>query len=216
MPNQFVLMISIVDEDKGSDVMKIAHEMGVSGGTVMKAEGSVQGKILNMLGFTSNRKEMCLNLIKTEKEDLFYKKVNDRLHIDKAHHGVVFSLPVEAAVGLRNHDTLYLDENRERSGKMDAIFTIVDSGLAEDVIAEAKLVGAKGGTVIHARGSGIENQEKLFNFVIEPEKEIIFILSEKDQSARISKHLNETFKFEEEGKGILFVIDVKKAIGTRG
>ena len=215
MPNEFVLVVSIVDEDKGSNVMQIAHEMGVSGGTVVKAEGSVQGKILNMLGFTSNRKEMCLNLIKSEKEDTFIKTVNDRLAIDKAHHGIVFSLPVEAAMGLRNHDTVYLKEKRERSGKMDAIFTIVDNGLAEDVIAEAKTVGAKGGTVIHARGSGIEDKETLFNFVIEPEKEIIFILSEKDQSAAIAEHLNTTFKLEEEGKGILFVIDVKKAIGTR-
>lgn len=215
MPNQFVLVVSIVDEDKGSRVMETAQKMEISGGTVMKAEGSVQGKILNMLGFTSNRKELCLNLIKSEKEPEFIDRINQELAVEKAHHGIVFSLPVEAAMGLRNHDTVYLKEKRERSGKMDAIFTIVDNGLAEDVIAEAKSVGAKGGTVMHARGSGIENNETLFNFVIEPEKEVILILSEKDQSAVIANHLNCTFKLEEEGKGILFVIDVKSAIGTR-
>ncbi|MDE8087930.1 hypothetical protein PT077_08980, partial [Erysipelothrix rhusiopathiae] len=36
----------------------------------------------------------------------------------------------------------------------DAIFIIVDDGLAQDVMHVAKNHGATGGTIIHARGSG--------------------------------------------------------------
>lgn len=210
--SEFKLVCSIVEEDKGSEVLHIAKEIGISGGTVIKGKGSVQSKFLNFLGLSDSRKEICLNILKSEKEDSFYKQLKNKLKIDQEHHGLVFSIAIEAVLGLRNHKEIKLKESRDKVG-VDAIFTIVETGQADDVIDCAKEAGATGGTVMHARGSGVHKNEKLFNIEIEPEKEVVFILSSKDKTQEISNHLNKKFDFENPGHGILFVIDVSKSMG---
>lgn len=44
----------------------------------------------------------------------------------------------------------------------------------------AASAGARGGTIINARGSGIHETNRLFSMQIEPEKEMVVILSEND------------------------------------
>lgn len=210
--NEFVLICTIVQEEYGSKVLKIGRNNNFSGGTVTKGKGSIQSKFLNLLGLSDARKEICLHVLKKHKEEKFYQILNDELQFDKPHHGLVFSLPVVSVIGLRNHQSLLLNERKDKMG-VDSIFIIVDKGKSEDVIASAKKAGATGGTVMNARGSGVHKTEKLFNFEIEPEKEVIFILSNKKETNTIVNALNNDFDLEHPGNGILFVLDVSKSMG---
>ncbi len=209
--SDYVLVCTIVNEDLGSEVLHIAHEMDISGGTVLKAKGSVQSALLNLLGLDDDRKEICLNLIQEEKESSFLEHVEAKLKLSKAHHGLAFSLPVYAAIGLRKHKPFV--KKREEDGQMDAIFSIVDRGIGDDVIKKAKEAGASGATIMHARGSGIHLKEKIFNFDIEPEKDVVLILSPSDESPEIIETLKTSFSFDKPGHGILFVLDAKTVIG---
>ena len=58
----------------------------------------------------------------------------------------------------------------------EAIFCIVNSGYSELVMDVAKKFGAKGGTVINARGTANKDAETFFGISIQPEKEIVMIL----------------------------------------
>lgn len=207
----YVLVCTIVNEDLGSEVLNIAHQMNISGGTIMKAKGSVQSSLLNLLGLDNDNKEVCLNLIQEEKEQAFLLEVENQLKLSKAHHGLAFSLPVYAAIGLRKHKPFI--KKREGDGKMDAIFSIVDRGIGDDVIHEAKKAGASGATIMHARGSGIHLKEKIFNFDIEPEKDVVLILSPSNESPQILQQLKDKFSFDQPGHGILFVLDAKTVVG---
>ena len=60
--------------------------------------------------------------------------------------------------------------------KHEAIFCIVNSGYSEAVMDAAKRLGAKGGTVINARGTASKEAEKFFGISVQPEKEIVMIL----------------------------------------
>lgn len=93
------------------------------------------------------------------------------------------------------------------------ITTIVDKGKAEDVIDAATKAGSKGGTIINARGSGIHETSKVFSMEIEPEKEIVIILSEADKTEAIVSSIKNELKIEEPGNGIIFVQDVNKTYG---
>ncbi|CAM3561071.1 P-II family nitrogen regulator [Erysipelothrix urinaevulpis] len=210
--HQFILVCSIVEEDYGSSVLKVARETGISGGTIIKGKGSVRSSFLNFLGLSDSRKEICLNILREDKEETFYSQLNNKLKINQENHGLVFSVPIEAVYGLRSHKEITINKGRDIMG-FDAIFTITDMGQAEDVIASAKEAGASGGTVMHARGSGIQKNETLFNIEIEPEKDVVFILSSKDKTEAITEKLNQDFEFENPGHGILFVLDVSKTMG---
>lgn len=65
----------------------------------------------------------------------------------------------------------------DKSG-YSVIYTVVNSGFADDVVVAAREAGAKGGTIVHARGTGDIESAKFFGIHIEPEKEIVIILTE--------------------------------------
>lgn len=94
-----------------------------------------------------------------------------------------------------------------------AIFTIVDRGKADQVMDTAKSAGARGGTIFNGRGSGIHEQQTLFSFPIDPEKEIIMIIAANKDVEQIVNKIHEDMKIDEPGKGIMFVLDVNKAYG---
>ncbi len=94
-----------------------------------------------------------------------------------------------------------------------AITVIVDKGNAENVIDAAVRAGSTGGTIMNARGSGIHETSKVFSMDIEPEKEIVLILSEKESTEAIVSSIRKELKLDEPGNGILYIQDVRKAYG---
>ena len=57
----------------------------------------------------------------------------------------------------------------------ELVLVIVNNGFSELVMEVARDCGAKGGTIINARGTAREEAEKLYNITISPEKEIVMI-----------------------------------------
>lgn len=104
---------------------------------------------------------------------------------------------------------------KEGDGKImyQNIMAVVDKGKAEDVIESAQKAGSKGGTILNARGSGVHETSKLFSMDIEPEKEIVMILSDENYTEAIVTKIREDLKIDEPGNGIIFVQDVNQTYG---
>jgi len=96
---------------------------------------------------------------------------------------------------------------------LELIVTIVNKGYSEDVVDATKRAGATGGTVLHGRGTGIHETAKLFGIPIEPEKEIVLTLIDKNKTQAVLEAINETIKLYKPGTGIAFVLEVEKALG---
>jgi nitrogen regulatory protein PII len=111
------------------------------------------------------------------------------------------------------------DINKEKRGAektmYNAIYVVVDKGKAESVIDAAKEAGARGGTIINARGSGIHETSKLFSMDIEPEKEIVLILADDQITSPITSSVREKLQIDQPGNGIIFVQSVNKTYGLR-
>ena len=93
------------------------------------------------------------------------------------------------------------------------IMAIVNRGMAEEVIEAAEAAGSKGGTIMNARGAGVRETKKVFNIEIEPEKEMVMILSKKDITEKIVSSIREKLEIDKPGNGIIFVQDVNKTYG---
>lgn len=94
-------------------------------------------------------------------------------------------------------------ENRE------LVIAIVNSGFADEVMVAAHEAGATGGTVIKGHGTG---SKKFMGMTIEPEKEIILILTEKDKTVKLMDTIYEKAG-ENDGKAIAFALPVERAVG---
>lgn len=97
--------------------------------------------------------------------------------------------------------------------KFELVFCIVNSGFADTVMSAARAQGARGGTVINARGTAKEETEKLFNINIHPEKEIVLILVSVDIKDKILHAVYRECGLATEGQGIAFTVPVDDVVG---
>ena len=95
----------------------------------------------------------------------------------------------------------------------EAIFCIVNSGYSELVMDAAKKLGARGGTVINARGTASKDAEKFFNITIEPEKEIVMILVPSAIKDDVLHALYQEAGLDTPGQGIAFALPVDSVVG---
>ena len=77
----------------------------------------------------------------------------------------------------------------------------------------AKEVGARGGTVIHARGTANKEAEQFFHITIQPDKEIVMILVPADIKDKVLHALYQHAGLKTEGQGIAFSLPVDDVVG---
>ncbi|MFH5834697.1 P-II family nitrogen regulator [Proteiniclasticum sp. C24MP] len=204
------VFIYIVNHNDGSRVMKQAKKHGVRGTTAFLGHGTIESALLDFLGLNDVRKELILMVTDEVTGQHAMKGISKDLRLDKPGKGIAFSLNVTRFLGSRGYSR---EENRGEKEMYEAIFVIVDKGKGEFVIDAAKKAGSKGATLINARGSGIHETSTLFAMEIEPEKEIILILSESSGTEKIIEAVSTECEIEKPGNGILFTCDVKRTLG---
>ena len=98
----------------------------------------------------------------------------------------------------------------------EVIFCIVNAGFADAVMDAAKEYGARGGTVIHARGTANSEVEKRFEIAVQPEKEMVMILVPSKIKDDILHALYRAVGLKTPGQGIAFSMPVDAVVGIMG
>lgn len=70
------------------------------------------------------------------------------------------------------------------------ILAICNSGNADEIMVTAKQAGARGGTIIHARGSAQKDAEHFLGITIQPEKDIIMIIVDDNTKTPIMQAIS--------------------------
>jgi nitrogen regulatory protein PII len=94
-----------------------------------------------------------------------------------------------------------------------SIFAIVNNGFSEEAMQAARACGARGGTILHARGTMSKESEKTFNITIQPDKEMVMILAKTEMVDGILKGLYTAIGTSTKAQGIVFAIPVDESIG---
>ncbi len=93
------------------------------------------------------------------------------------------------------------------------IMAIVNQGFSEEVMAAAKKAGATGGTVFQSRRVGSEYTIQFWGITIQPEREVVLILSSKENKLEIMKNIGKSCGMQSEAHGIVFSVPVDSMIG---
>jgi nitrogen regulatory protein PII len=94
------------------------------------------------------------------------------------------------------------------------IVTIVKKGWGDKVVKASRKAGARGGTIIFGRGTGVHENKSLLGMLIEPEKEIVLTLSEHSNADAIIDSINSNVGLNKPGCGLGFVVPLEKVFGT--
>lgn len=93
------------------------------------------------------------------------------------------------------------------------IVVIVERGKADKIVEKAKVAGATGASIFYGRGTGDTEVKKFLNVHIESSKEMILILSSKDEYKKIMDAIVEAGNLKKPGTGIIFSVPVTDLIG---
>lgn len=203
------LLFVIVNRDKADAILRKAQECGVAGGTVFLGEGTVQSKLLEALALTEVHKEIVMISAPSGVSGKLHDMLNNEFKLSKRNKGIAFSIPFQQW-------QLGTEQEQDSSSKLSpshyCIMTIVDKGRSKACIKAARAAGARGGTIIHGRGAGIPT-EFYFPLVIEPQKDIVLVVSPKDKVSAIRERIFTDLELGKPGNGIIFTLPVTQATG---
>lgn len=213
---EFELIVAVVNYGMAGKIIREAKEHGVTGDTVLLGKGTIKKPILELLELHETRKEIVLMIADKKIADSALATLNEKLRLYKPNHGIMYSIPVVRVLGTKS---LACDNPNEFEGVENTMYqqvmVVVDKGKAELVIEAAKKAGARGGTIINGRGSGIHETAKVFNMEIEPEKEIVIIICDSSLTEGITISIRNELEIDKPGNGIIFIQNISQAYGLR-
>ncbi|HHX00516.1 MAG TPA: P-II family nitrogen regulator [Acholeplasmataceae bacterium] len=99
------------------------------------------------------------------------------------------------------------------SYKYELIIIISNQGHTDKIMETAKENGARGGTVIHGRSATNEEAVKFFGIKIQPEKELLLIVTTKDKKTNIMKAVSDKHGLSTDTKALCFSVPVSDIVG---
>lgn len=99
--NDHEVIFAIVNSGFAEDVMDIAREQGVRGGTILNARGVVKEEAAAFFGITLHQdKEILMMVVEKSLRDNVLNAIYKEMGMAKKAKGIAFSLPVSDVAGL--------------------------------------------------------------------------------------------------------------------
>ncbi len=95
----------------------------------------------------------------------------------------------------------------------ELILCIINTGFSDTVMEAAKEQGARGGTVLHARGTASKEAEEFFHITVQPDKEIVMILVPSEIRDNVLHAVYQAAGLKTAGQGISFSVPVTNTVG---
>ncbi|MBI4842876.1 MAG: P-II family nitrogen regulator [Nitrospirae bacterium] len=95
----------------------------------------------------------------------------------------------------------------------EIITCIVQRGKADKIVKSAIKAGAQGATMFYGRGTGVRQKLGFLGTFINPEKEIIFIVTHKETTDAIFEAIISEGELDKPGKGFAFIQIVGRSVG---
>ena len=105
------VIFAIVDSGFADDVMDVARELGVRGGTILNARGVVKEDAAAFFGITLHAdKEILMMVVEKELRDSVLNAIYKELDMARKAKGIAFALPVSDVAGL-----VQMEEKKEET-----------------------------------------------------------------------------------------------------
>lgn len=216
------LMITIAERKKTERYMKVFHENNLNVVYRALGFGTVSNEILDYLGLETNEKAVTFSMIEEHTWLAIKKQLEKQLHIDAPGGGIAFVVPVSSIGGKKALQFLIENENYQKEEETtlketnhELIIVIAEQGYTDLIMDAARKGGARGGTVIHAKGTGMELAEKFMHMTLSAEKEIIFIVTKTQEKNSIMQAIMKNAGADSKAKAITFSLPVSATAGLR-
>ena len=148
--------------------------------------------------------------------------INERWLIDVPGTGVSFIVPLSSVGGRKTLQFLVNEQEFEKEEETtmkdtdyELLVAIANQGYIDTVMDAARSAKAGGGTVIHAKGTGMELAKKYLGVSLVEEKEVILIVTKSREKNQIMKAIMEQAGLDSKERTIVFSLPVTSVAGIR-
>lgn len=202
------LLLIVTRHGAGDRVARVARAAGARGGTILTGRGTVANRLLQLLCLADTEKDLVLVLAQDTEMPGIVAGVRNSKEVFRKTTGIGIVLDVPAVVRSAWQAAGDVRQGEAMNGNTghQLIFAIVNAGYADDLMAAAREAGARGGTILKARGTGTEADASFFGITIVPEKEVLLVLAASDAAPRICEALRAAPCLTGPGSGIIFCV----------
>ena len=216
------MMTTIVDRKIVKKYIDLYNENGQNVMFVTLGVGTATNEMLDYLGLDVNEKAIAFSVIEEEHWMGIKKQLQKKLQIDAPGGGIAFIVPLSSIGGkkplqflLQKEDYQKEEESVLKNTSNELIVVIAEQGYTDLIMSAAREAGAYGGTVVRAKGTGMEFAEKFMGVSLAAEKELVLIVAKVEQKNAIMKAVMENAGLESKAKSIVFSLPVTDTAGLR-
>lgn len=221
------LIIAIVDRGKGNKAVDIFEKNHIHRHIVCLGMGTANSDVMDYLGLGETEKDVVFSLAPKAVIPRLINAIDTEVPSKRIGRGIMFTIQLSglsaaafhSLVQESNHNDTNKDVSRmagakaDESARHDLILAIINQGYKENVMLAAREAGAKGGTVIHGRNVGMEGMDKFLGISIVAEKDILLIVTPREEKATIMKAINQVAGANTECQGFIFSLPVNNLAG---
>lgn len=216
------LMIAIIDRNRTREFAEFYEKYGISVNFIMLGKGTAGNEILDYFGLENTEKSVIFSVVTRENWKKIRSGMQKEMDIDIPGTGIAFVVPVSSIGGKKQLE--FLTENQEfemgeestlKDTKYELLVVIANQGYTELIMDAARKCNAGGGTVIHAKGTGMQGAEKFLGVTLAAEKEIIYIVVRREDKNAVMKVIMDEAGMKSKAKSIVFSLPVTGTAGMR-
>ena len=216
------LMTTIIDRKNMKKYLELYQENNLNVMFLSLGFGTAANEILDYLGLDSTDKAVVYLVLEEDHWITVKKQLEKKLKIDAPGEGIAFIIPLSSIGGKKTLQFLLEKENYQKEEEStlkntthELIVVISEHGYTNLIMDAARGAGAYGGTVIHAKGTGIEAADKFMGVSLAAEKEIIYIVAKTEQKNAIMQAIMKDAGLDSKAKSITFSRPVTDTAGLR-
>ena len=220
--SELSMMVTITERSKLTTFLSFYRERQVPVQFISLALGTASNETLNYLGLERSDKCVFASFVTDEKWEELRRGLRRELQIDVPGMGIAFTVPLSSIGGRRELQFLTEHQNYQKGEestmkdtKYELLVVIANQGYTEQIMAAARRENAGGGTVIHAKGTGMEGAEKFLGISLAAEKEMIYIVVHRDKRNDIMSAIMRDAGMASKAKSICFTLPVSATAGLR-
>ncbi len=182
--------------------------------------GTANSMILDYLGMEAVEKAIYFSFVTWNTWKHLRKELYHNMHIEIPGRGIAFLIPLSSIGGKKalhyltvGQEVEIKEESTLKQTDFELLVAIANAGYMETIMDAARSAHAPGGTVVHAKGTGMEHARKFLGISLAEEKEMIFIVVRAGQKNEIMRAIMDQAGTKSPAGAILFSLPVT---GTAG
>ena len=196
----------------------LCEELALPFTVTLHGRGTAVQSMRELLGIKSNENRLLVTVANEERTAALMKAMKEKLHIGVPGHGIVVAVPVKSVGGGKT--VAFLNGEGRSAGyvpsldfQYELIVAIANEGTTDQVMNAARAAGARGGTVLHGKGTGSKDAKQFYHFSIAAEKEVVLIVTAAAQKADIMRAILRDAGPDSEAGTIVFSLPVSDVAG---